>query len=461
MHEDDVLTIDAAALLANDTDPDGNSTIRLSQLGAIEGRGTLTYDGATITVRPSADFNGSLSFDYTIADTANAVSYAWVFITVEPVNDPPVILGTTHFTFDEGPDGYLGSGPHAFARDVDKDTLTYTWSEAAGVSFTASGPNLSRLIGDDGPWETSTTVTVTDGHGGSATATMPISVRNVAPVIEIDRDPHGAWGIPFTVSATVTDPSAADTSAGLGPAWHVTLADGSQATTTGTSVDLLYPDPGSWPATVTATDKDGGSTERATTIYVGPRRGGLKYFGPATATYGFAWFGARLTDLDDPGTARLSGRSLAFVVGGSAIPAKTVYGYTAARLGGAVLPGTYTPQVMTWGDQYYDAWTSGTDLTIVNGKGQIRGRATLADGTPVAASIVSDGTAVTGTFAVGAFTASTFSAFGTQGDEGWVAGTGDDGRSFVAHVAGRSLQLWIDGVQTVDAAVTSGRLSTD
>lgn len=68
------------------------------------------------------------------------------------------------------------------AADADGDQLSFSYS-ATGGTVTSSGPTATQALFTAGSqWgAASVTVTVTDGHGGSATATANMYVRNPAP----------------------------------------------------------------------------------------------------------------------------------------------------------------------------------------------------------------------------------------------------------------------------------------
>ena len=51
--------------------------------------GTAVIDGKTILYTPSADYNGTDSFDYTITDLDGKTATASVSMTIDPVNDAP------------------------------------------------------------------------------------------------------------------------------------------------------------------------------------------------------------------------------------------------------------------------------------------------------------------------------------------------------------------------------------
>ena len=90
-------------VLGNDSDPDGD-TLTITEVAGQpiglgspvtipEGTVALNPDG-TLSFTPNADFNGPVSFDYTVSDGTTPVS-ATVDITVTPVNDVPVAADDT------------------------------------------------------------------------------------------------------------------------------------------------------------------------------------------------------------------------------------------------------------------------------------------------------------------------------------------------------------------------------
>ena len=83
-------------VVGNDIDIDGTIDRATVAIVAGPGDGTATVDTTTgvVTYAPNADFSGTDSFTYTVADNEGAVSNeATVFITVDPVNDAPVATG--------------------------------------------------------------------------------------------------------------------------------------------------------------------------------------------------------------------------------------------------------------------------------------------------------------------------------------------------------------------------------
>lgn len=96
--EDDALTVPedgtgSVAVLANDTDPDGDA-LTVVGFGDPE-HGSVSGDDGTLTYRAAErHYNGPDSFHYVVSD-GSAVDTATVHVTVTPVNDPPLAMPDT------------------------------------------------------------------------------------------------------------------------------------------------------------------------------------------------------------------------------------------------------------------------------------------------------------------------------------------------------------------------------
>ncbi|WP_276135296.1 cadherin-like domain-containing protein, partial [Polluticoccus soli] len=100
-NEDTPVTI---PVLANDSDPDNPLGIPI--VGTPPSNGTVIVNAdSTITYIPDPNFNGTDSFTYSICDggTPNLCDTATVFITIDPVNDPPVAVDDTATTSEDTP----------------------------------------------------------------------------------------------------------------------------------------------------------------------------------------------------------------------------------------------------------------------------------------------------------------------------------------------------------------------
>ncbi|HEY0481863.1 MAG TPA: Ig-like domain-containing protein [Kofleriaceae bacterium] len=89
---DDTLTVSedhsgTVAVLANDSDPDGDPLI--ATITTAPAAGTATIAAGVVTYRPAADYNGNDTIGYTVSDGHGNAATAVVHVTITPVNDAP------------------------------------------------------------------------------------------------------------------------------------------------------------------------------------------------------------------------------------------------------------------------------------------------------------------------------------------------------------------------------------
>ena len=89
-NEDRPIEIAVAALLANDSDLDGDALTVTAVDQSIGG--TAVLDGAIVRFTPTANFYGDASFTYTVSDGHGASSTALATLSVLSVNDAPVVM---------------------------------------------------------------------------------------------------------------------------------------------------------------------------------------------------------------------------------------------------------------------------------------------------------------------------------------------------------------------------------
>ncbi|QKJ66661.1 retention module-containing protein [Deefgea piscis] len=194
--EDKPLTINPALLLANDSDPDGDTLTIISVQNAMHG--TVAIVDGKVVFTPAADYHGPASFTYTVSDGHGGTATATVNIGVTPVNDAPKAnndnsTGATGDALTTPEDKPLTINPAlllANDSDPDGDTLTIISVQNAehGTVAIVDGKVVFTPAADyHGP--ASFTYTVSDGHGGTATATVNIGVTpvNDPPIAENDR----------------------------------------------------------------------------------------------------------------------------------------------------------------------------------------------------------------------------------------------------------------------------------
>lgn len=182
--EDTAVTI---SVLGNDTDIDGD-TLTVLGAAALNGSVVINPDG-TLTYTPNADYNGTDTITYTISDGNGGTDTATVDVTVNPVNDPPVANDDAAST-DE--DTAVTIDVLGNDTDVEGDSLTVTSATAANGSVVIN-PDGTLNYTPDANFNGGDTITYTisDGNGGTASATVDITVNpvNDAPETSDPDDP--------------------------------------------------------------------------------------------------------------------------------------------------------------------------------------------------------------------------------------------------------------------------------
>ena len=180
-NEDTVITINAASgVLSNDSDPENNPLTATKLTNP--SHGVLVYFNAngSFRYRPNLNFFGTDTFTYKVTDSFGAYSTATVTINVASVNDKP----------DADNDGFSINEDNILLftiedlldndSDPDYDALTIT-------GFTQPSSGLLTLVGNQFTYLpvpnffglASFTYTISDGKGGSDTATVGILVKPV------------------------------------------------------------------------------------------------------------------------------------------------------------------------------------------------------------------------------------------------------------------------------------------
>jgi VCBS repeat-containing protein len=206
--EDMTLTVAAPGVLANDTDPDGDSLTVILVSEPANGTVTLNAEGS-FEYEPNPNFNGSDSFTYQASDGAVSSVAVVVSITVNPVNDAPVAVDDSYsVNEDETLDVSI---PGVLANDLDADGNALA---AILVSGTISG---SLMLNDNGSFSytpssqfsgvDSFTYQAHDGQNGSNLATVVIMVNpaNDEPVLDSIGDHSIAEGSVLTFEAIGSD----------------------------------------------------------------------------------------------------------------------------------------------------------------------------------------------------------------------------------------------------------------
>jgi len=198
--EDKSVTID---VLANDTDPDGDD-LEVTSATSPDGTVDINADG-TITFTPDQDFNGPTTIEYTVSDGNGGTDTATVTIDVTPVNDDPV-GGDDSATTDE--DTPVIIDVLSNDTDVDGDTLEVTevGDPSNGTAEINPDGTITYTPDPDYNGPDSFTYTVSDGNGGTDTATVTIDVTpvNDDPVAKDDAA-KGPINMPVIIDVLAND----------------------------------------------------------------------------------------------------------------------------------------------------------------------------------------------------------------------------------------------------------------
>jgi VCBS repeat-containing protein len=200
--EDTPVIVAAPGVLNNDSDPDVGDTLTVTAVNTSGTIGAVTAwdaDGS-FTYEPNGQFeylqagnSTTDSFTYTISDGNGGTDTATVTITINGVNDPPIAVSDAAITDEDTPVSV--SAPGVLKNDSDPDvgdtltvtTLSRVYNSVIGVAVTAWRDG-SFTYDPNGQFEylqagSSTTdffaYTVSDGNGGSDTATVTITINGV------------------------------------------------------------------------------------------------------------------------------------------------------------------------------------------------------------------------------------------------------------------------------------------
>ncbi len=166
-------------VLANDTEVD-NEPLKVTNVTQ-GNNGTVSINpNNTLSYVPNADFYGTDTFTYTISDHQNETDTAVVSITIEPLNDAPVITSKPEtiamlnvlYTYDV----------NAFDPDTE-DTLTYfLTSKPEGMKINPTTGQIQWIPTDIHPEPNQVTVMVVDSNSTPASDIQSFTIKvNPAP----------------------------------------------------------------------------------------------------------------------------------------------------------------------------------------------------------------------------------------------------------------------------------------
>lgn len=163
VNEDNVLSFSSADFKGAYSDVDGNPLVKIL-IGSLPSNGTLKLSGINVNAGdeiltanlsnlsfvPDADWNGSTSFVWNGYDgTEYALSTANVNITVNPVNDPPVLTNLLKSVNEDNTLTFAASDFTTSFSDIDGNSLTkiLITSLPANGTLKLSGVNVN--VGDE------------------------------------------------------------------------------------------------------------------------------------------------------------------------------------------------------------------------------------------------------------------------------------------------------------------------
>jgi VCBS repeat-containing protein len=219
MNEDAGLVVSEAQLLSLAADVEGD-TLSVADLIIASGSGGLADNGdGTWTFTPTADWNGAVTFGYTVTDGRGGETAATASLTVTAVGDAPVAVNDVNEIFEgtasaagnvlsndtdaDGDDLDVAGFATGDADDGDLETPdtdgsivgvygTLVWTAETG-EYTYSLDNANATVQALGTGETLTetfTYEVGDGTGSIDTATLTITINgaNDGPVASADTN---------------------------------------------------------------------------------------------------------------------------------------------------------------------------------------------------------------------------------------------------------------------------------
>ena len=186
MPEDGVRTIQAATILSVASDADGDSLSIINVQQPSHGTVELEMDASAVIIAliytPDPNYFGFDEFTYEVTDSVIeggtfAVGPGLVRFNILPVNDVPIANNDANLTVAGGE--VLSIAPLANDSDPDGDLLTLVGLLSGpfhGSSVINSDGTLTYTADDNFEGNDTMIYVVQDGHGGSATATIVVTV---------------------------------------------------------------------------------------------------------------------------------------------------------------------------------------------------------------------------------------------------------------------------------------------
>jgi len=151
--------------------------------------GNATYTSNYINYTPNPDYSGSDQFNYTITDNNGGFDNATIYITVNPINDPPVANNDPVSVLEDSTNNQIDvltndNDPDGDSLSITNVTIPIHGTTSHNASYVFYTP-IANYTGSD-----QFSYTISDGNGGTDNATVYVTVggTNDPPTANDDLD---------------------------------------------------------------------------------------------------------------------------------------------------------------------------------------------------------------------------------------------------------------------------------
>jgi fibronectin type 3 domain-containing protein len=169
---------------ANDTDPDGDA-LTVTSVTQPAGGSAAIVSASSVRYTPNSGFHGTDAFNYTISDGRGGTASATVTVTVVAAPNQPPTANPVTATTEQGQAVTVNVTINDSDPDGDPLTVTAVTQPANGSAAIVSASSVrytpaAGFHGTDG-----FNYTISDGHGGTATASVTVTVLQLEEVAGI------------------------------------------------------------------------------------------------------------------------------------------------------------------------------------------------------------------------------------------------------------------------------------